>query len=150
MTASPATADPLAAICAYLQSTVGDMLAQGETGPKVFRPQLPTGEDENMPQACIVVRRAGGYKMFNTGTLPVADPTLNIICYGDVPQQSEVIATAVARALKQLSQSVWENTTLYWAKIAGGPVPLPDQQTLWPATWVGAQVMHGELAGQPA
>ena len=143
-------ADPVAALCAYLAHSVGDRLAQGPLGPQVFATQLPPGQDQNMPQPCLLVRRAGGYKMFNLGNLPLADPTLDIVCYGTVPLEGDQIATAVALALKQLTQSVWENTLLYWARIAGGPVPLPDTQTLWPATWLAAQVAHAEIAGQPA
>jgi hypothetical protein len=99
-----------------------------------------------MPQACIVVRPAGGYKLFGTGLMPVADPTLDVICYGTVEQEAYDIARPAVSALRQLTQSVWENTKLYWARIAGGPLPLVDPQTFWPAVWIGIQVMHAEIA----
>ena len=139
-------ADPCAAICAYLAATLSDLLAQGPSGPAVFRPSLPQAQDRLMPQACIVVRPAGGYKLYGVGALPVADPVLDLTCYGAVSQQSYELTLAAARVLRALRMSVWEQTKLFWCRIAGGPIPLPDNQTLWPACWLGVQVMHAEAA----
>lgn len=150
MTPPVQVADPAKAVCSFLATTVGGLLDEHKARPAVFRPRLPEELTDRMPLACLVVRPAGGYRMFGAGTMPVADPNMDITCYAAGPNQSYQIALAVAQSLKQLSQSVWENTTLYWAKIAGGPIPLPDAQTRWPATWVGIQVMAGEIAGQPA
>lgn len=139
-------ADPAAALCAFLQASVGDLLDQGPNGPLVYRPSLPEKVDPKMPQACIVVRPAGGYKLFGTGRLPVADPVLDLMCYGAVEQQAYTIAVASAQALRQLTMSVWENCKLYWAHISAGPVPLPDAQTLWSACFLSTQVMYAEVA----
>jgi hypothetical protein len=143
-------ADPAAALCAYLASTVSTVLdtipsAYGG-GAAIFRPQLPEWVDSENPLGSITVRHAGGYTMFGSGLMQVADPRLDLTCYGSTAQQAAMIALTVAHALKQLTMSVWEGCTLYWAKIAGGPMPLPDQQTLWPAVWISAQVMHSEGA----
>lgn len=141
--------DHAGAVCAYLASTVGSALGtitspSGSTGPAVFRPDLPEWADKSMPLAALVVRPNGGYKMFGTGPLPVVDPVLDIICYGGAHQQSYEVAMQVAQALRALRMSVWEGATLYWARISGGPLPLPDSYTLWPATWISAQVMMSE------
>lgn len=143
--------DPAASLGAYLAATIGGLLAvapagHGMSGPAIFRPSLPEWMDTFMPVACVVVRPAGGYKLFGTGRLPVADPVLDLICYGGSDQQAGQIALAAAQALKQLQQSTWRGATLYWARISGGPVPLPDPATLWPATFLSAQVMHSEAA----
>lgn len=140
-------ADPLAAVAAYLQaSAVGQMLQAMPHGPAVYRSMLPQSVQKKMPFSCIVVRPAGGYTLFGSGLLPVADPRIDFTCFAGTPQESYEIAVATARALKQLQMSVWENTKLYWARIAGGPIPLPDQNTLWPATWLSAQVMYAEIS----
>jgi hypothetical protein len=141
------TADPLRAVAAYLKaSPVAPMLEPGPHGASVYRPTLPETIQDDMPFACIVVRPAGGYTLFGTGLLPVADPRIDFTCYAGTPQESYEIAVATARTLKQLQMSVWENTKLYWARVAGGPIPLPDTDTLWPATWLSAQVMYAEIA----
>ena len=146
------TADPAAAVCAYLASAISTVLATvtapGATtsGPAIFRPDMPQWMDKTMPVAAIVVRPAGGYKMFGTGPLPVTDPVLDMICYGGGQQQSYTVAAAAAQALRALRMSVWEGATVYWARIAAGPVPLPDAATYWPATWLSAQVMVSENA----
>lgn len=149
---APTLADPASAICGYLSSAIGELLdtvppGHSMSGPALFRPSLPQWVDASMDAlACIVVRPAGGYKMFGTGLLPVGDPVLDLVCYAGSQQRAYLIAVATARALKQLQMSTWESTKLYWAKIAGGPIPLPDQQTLWPACWLGTQVMFAEIA----
>jgi hypothetical protein len=141
------TADPLLAIRAYLQaSAVGALLEPREHGPAIYRPTMPPTAQDDMPFGCIVIRPAGGYNMFGIGLLPVADPKIDFTCYAGTPQESYEIAVATARALKQLQMSIWEGTKLYWARVAGGPIPLPDQNTMWPATWLSAQVMHAEIA----
>lgn len=139
-------ADPLAAVCSYLRAQIGGQLDQWAGQPAVFRPSLPEAVDASMPLTCVVVRAAGGYKMFGAGLLPVADPVLDVICYGEKPQGSYQVAVAAAHALKQLTQSVWNGVLLYWAKVSAGPVPLPDTETIWPATWLAAQVMYSEIA----
>jgi hypothetical protein len=145
-------ADPTKAIAAYLQARVGSLLVQTPSGlqgiaagvPAVFRPDMPLTFDQAMPAACIIVRPAGGYTMYGKGQLPVGDPRIDMVCYGAVRLQADQIARACVVALKQLSEQIWEDTLLYWAQISAGPLPLPDQQTLWPASLVSAQVMHGE------
>lgn len=152
---TPTVADPAAGLCAYLSTAIGDLLddvpaGHGMTGPALFRPTLPEWADASMPLASIVIRPAGGYKMFGAGLLPVADPVLDLVCYAGAQQQAYLIAAAAARALKQLTVGIYDGTKLYWAKVAGGPIPLPDQQTLWPACWLGTQVMHAETADSPS
>lgn len=144
-------ADPLAAICAYLASTVGSLMTQmpvtgiaGPVGsPAIFRPDIPRGWDQYMPTACIVVRGAGGYQLFGGGSMPVADPRLDVICWGGSQLEAASIARSVTIALKQLGPSVWENTLLQWARVTG-PLPMVDADTLWPCNFVSAQVMHAE------
>lgn len=113
--------------------------------PAVFRPDLPSNMDESMPLASIVVRPAGGYRQFGASMMPLADPRLDFICFGSNQGQATAIARTVATELKQLAfPQTWEHTILYSATVNAGPVPLPDTQTLWPAAWLSATVMHGE------
>lgn len=135
-------ADPTKALAAYLKATVGDLVSG-----RVYRPELPQPVDKSMAQACLVIRPAGGGKMFGQGQLRVFDPVIDVICYGGSALEAHEVALAVVIALKQLTVGVWENCKLYWARVAGGPLPLLDPQTLWPASLVSTQVMHAQTAG---
>lgn len=150
--------DPLAAMCAFLRANtqVASMLDPIPSGlpgldelagvPAVFRPDLPSNIDRSMPLSCIVVRPAGGYTQFGTQMFYVADPRMDFICFGTHQVQAQAIANTVATELKQLSfPVVYENCQLYSTTVHAGPVPLPDTQTLWPATFLSATVMVGEL-----
>jgi hypothetical protein len=131
-----AAADPSASICAYLLNTMGD-LVEG----RIFRPDLPKSEDQYMPRACLLVRAAGGYKLFGGGYMPVGDPLIHVIAYGVSAQEAASLSRSVYIALKQLTPGVWENTHLRWARIAMGPTPDFDDNVLWPLSVVSAQVM---------
>lgn len=147
--------DPLKAVCAFLRAEVGhllDPIPGGLSGlpagvPAVFRPDLPQAIDPAMPMASIVVRPAGGYRMFGDSMLQVADPRIDIICFGSTQTQSWEVAQNVAYQLQQTGQKPqeWEGCWIYSIVVNAGPVPLPDAQTLWPATWLGATMMHGQL-----
>jgi hypothetical protein len=126
-------------MCAYLRAAVGDLVED-----RVWRPQVPQQKMAIMPTAAIAVRRAGGYKLFGGSQMPVSDPVLDFMCYGSNAAEAELVSSAVATALKQLSMTVWENTMLYWAVISGGPLPMVDTQTLWPGQLLSAQVMHAD------
>ena len=148
-------AEPLAAYCAFLRATIGEHLAQATNPatpsvsyPAVFRPSMPAWFDANMPVAALVCRPAGGSSQFGKTLMPLADPRVDVIAYGTTPQQATELCRLVGVVSKQLTPSVWENTLLAACNIAGGPVPLPDEQTLWPGCWLSVQLVHGELPVQ--
>lgn len=137
--------DPMAGLCAFLKAQLADLLFKTQHGPAVFRPDLPKDFDQNMPVACIVVRPAGGYTRFGKSMLYMGDPRADLTCYGGTQWEATRVAQSAVVALKQLVSQTWENTRLYSANVSGGPTPLPDQQTLWPACWLAVQLVHGEL-----
>lgn len=150
--------DPLAAMCAFLRANAQvasllDPIPSGLPGfeqlagvPSVFRPDLPAIMDPKMPLAAVVVRPAGGYTQFGTEMFYVADPRMDFICFGAHQVQAGQIANAVAMVLQQLSfPVVYEGCRLYAASVHAGPVPLPDTQTIWPAAFLSATVMVGQL-----
>lgn len=148
--------DPLAAMCAWLRANpviapLLDPIPSGLPGlphgvPAAFRPDLPAQVDPAMPLASIIVRPAGGYRMFGDSMILMSDPRMDFICFGSNQSQATGIARAVATELKQLAYpQTWEHTVLYSAIVNAGPVPLPDTQTLWPAAWLSATVNHGDL-----
>ena len=149
-------AEPVLAYVMFLRAQIGDKVAQatdpdGSQYPAIFRPDLPRWYEPQMPGRAIVVAPKGGYTQFGKGQLPLADPRLDVICYGaeDDQQGATHLARMVATVSKQLVSQVWNGVLLVSADVSGGPIPLPDQQTLWPACWLSVQLVHGEYP-QPA
>jgi hypothetical protein len=149
-------ADGAKAYCAFLRAAVGSQLAPasnpkspGVVVPAVFRPAMPQWFDKSMPASAVVVRPRGGYTQFGDSTMYLADPRMDVIAYGTTQQDATSLATLIAVTSKQLVNEVWENTLLMAANISGGPIPLPDTQTLWPACWLSVQLVHGELLQPP-
>jgi hypothetical protein len=133
-------ADPTLAIAAYLKAQT--VIAEATEG-RIFRPDLPEGEDAFMPRGCVLVRPAGGGQLFGRDYLPVIDSRLDIVCYGSTRLEAENISREVALALKQLKNSTWEKVAVRWARISGGPMSAIDPTTNWALSYVGTQVMHG-------
>jgi hypothetical protein len=133
-------ADPTLAIAAYLKAQkVIDEAVEG----RIFRPDLPQGEDIHMPRACVLVRPAGGGQLFGRDYLGVMDSRIDIVCYGSTRLEAENIGREVQLALKNLRRSTWEKVSVRWARIAGGPASAIDPTTLWALCLLTAQVMHG-------
>lgn len=143
-------ADPSAALATYLRSTSLSDIVDG----RIWRPELPDGEDVSMPRGAVVIRRAGGYSLFGASNVPVGDPRLDLFCYGETWLDAENVAGAVVPALRSLRQSTWRWTDangsqaarLYWARISAGPNPFDNPETNWPCALVTAQVAFCELA----
>jgi len=149
-------AEPVLAYVMFLRSHLGDQVAQAEQPdgaiyPAIFRPDMPRWYAPKMPTRAIVVAPKGGYARFGDGQLPLADPRLDVVCYGDEDdmQGATQLARMVATVSKQLVSQVWNGVLLVSAAVSGGPIPLPDQQTLWPSVWLSIQLVHGEYP-QPA
>jgi hypothetical protein len=149
-------AEPVLAYVEFLRAHIGDQVAQatqpdGAIYPAVFRPDLPRWFEPEMPTAAIVIAPKGGYTQFGKGQFPLADPRLEVVCYGDEDDQQGAtqLARLVATVSKQLVSQVWNGVLLVSAAVSGGPMPLPDTQTTWPAAWLSVQLVHGEYP-QPA
>lgn len=130
-------------LASYLQA---DPAVSALTAGHVFRPQLDTAVMTSMPQACVVVRSAGGYRLFGGAQVPLGDPRLDIFCYGSTWLEAESVAEAVLAALRALKPSTYGSTRLYWARIEMGPTPYEDPETNWPALVVSAQLALSEIA----
>jgi hypothetical protein len=137
-----APADPAGALASYFATTLVNDLVGG----RIYRPELNSDDDEQMPQGAIVIRRAGGYQLFGGANIMLGDPRLDVFCYGGTWLEAERIASAVVIALKQLRGGTYDSTRLYWARIESGPQPYENPETFWPAHVVTAQVAFCEIA----
>ena len=146
-------ADPLMAMCAFLREQIGDLVTvtPGDIKgipagvPAIFRPDMPAAFDAVMPTESVVLRPAGGYTRFGTTQILLGDPRVDVLAYGKTQQSATMVCRAVIVACKFLVVQEWENVLLMSAQCSGGPLPLPDTQTLWPTCWCSLQVTHGEL-----
>lgn len=132
-------ADPTLAIAAYLASLTEVTEAAED---RIFRPELPEGEDKSMPRACVLVRPAGGGILFGRTRLPFKDSRIDIVCYGSTRLEAENLAREVSLALTELGTSTWEGVALRWARISAEPASAIDPNTNWPFALVSTQVMH--------
>ena len=137
-------ADPRTAVAAFLKTEVGSLV-----GGRVFRPELPRGEDSNMPRGCIVVFSGGGGHLFGRDRLGVFDSIMDIACYGSTRLEAENIADAAMYAMREMGHEEWPKSEaegapslLHWIRIAGGVKSTIDPQTLWPFAMITVQVMH--------
>jgi hypothetical protein len=132
-------ADVTLAIAAYLAEVVEVVeLSEG----RIFRPELPEREDEHMPQACVLIRPAGGGQLFGRTRLPFKDSRLDIVCYGSTRLEAENLARQVSDALTELESSTHEGVIVRWARISTEPASAIDPNTNWPFALVTTQVMH--------
>ena len=148
--------DPLAGLCAYMRAqpalaSLLDPIPQNTGGlpagvPAIFRPDIPQAMDGSMPMACIMIRPYGGYTTLGDQRFYMKDPLIDLIAFASQQNQATAICRAAGTVLAQLaSPQVWENCLLYSCQLKAGPVPLPDEQTLWPACWLSVTLVHGEL-----
>jgi hypothetical protein len=138
-----AAADPTAGIAGYLKAHEP---INAMCGGRVYRPELPESGNAAMPQACIVVRPAGGGSLFTKDFLPVTDPRLDIVVYGSTRLEAENLAREVALALKMLSRSTWGGVLLFWARVTAQPASMIQPDTNWPFALISTQVMHGSVS----
>lgn len=130
------------ALAGYLASVAG---VNSAVSGRIYRPQLDTDAVPSMPEACLVIRHAGGYQMFGGAQVPIGDPRLDIFCYGSTWLEAEQVSDQVVAALRALAHFTFQGTRLYWARIGAGPMPYEDSETNWPALMVSAQVAVCEV-----
>lgn len=141
-------ADPAKAMAAFLTASLGGRTSGNiREGLRIFQPRLPKSEEDLMPWRCAVITRAGGGLLFAQTFLPITDSILEVTCYGSSRAQANVLADEVALACQELRLSVWEGTTLKWARIAAAPQAGIDDHSNWPESVLHIQVCHSRERG---
>lgn len=134
--------DSLGAIVNFLKADAG---VASLVGTRVFGGELPRAETDSMPRAAIVVRPAGGLGTFGQAFQEYGDRRVDVRCYGTTPSAADAVYRHVHPALKQLSRVKQGSVLLHWARPAGGPLTLRDQDTDWPFTFCAWQVLAAEV-----
>lgn len=140
MSAAPS---PISALVAYLKS---DLTITEEVGDRVFGGEIPEDMVSDMPEATIVVKRAGGLDVIGNGWQEYGDIRVDVLCYGVDPFLAEAVNLAVQPVMKQMRRTVEGDCVLHWARRSGGAIPLRDPKTDWPIVVSSWQVLVGELA----
>jgi hypothetical protein len=134
--------DPVTALRDYLLQAPD---VQVLTGGRVFGGELPRDEVEEMPRKCILIEPSGSLGAFGRGYQEYGDQRFDVVCYAETPFEAHKLWRVVHPLLKQLTRAVRADCLLHWAAPAGGPMPLRDPDTDWPATWSAWQVLLSEL-----
>ncbi|MBS3927092.1 MAG: hypothetical protein KGZ65_00105 [Sphingomonadales bacterium] len=133
-------------ILALVEHLKADTTVAEEVGERVFGSELPEDECDSMPEASIVVKRAGGLDVIGQGFQEYGDIRVDVLCYAATPFLAEDLHLAVHPAMKQLRRTVYGDCVLHWARSSGGAIPLRDPDTDWPFTFSSWQVLVGELS----
>ncbi len=134
---------PIAALVEHLKA---DTTVADDVGTRVFGSEIPEDERSSMPEATVVVKRAGGLDVIGQGFQEYGDIRVDVLCYAATPFLADELALAVQPALKQLRRTVYEDCVLHWARASGGALPLRDPDTDWPIVVSSWQVLVGELS----
>lgn len=135
--------DNVAAVVQLLIDAVGvNELCEG----RVQGGELPESLTTSMPQYVVVVRPSGGVQAFGTAYQEYGDSRLDVLCYGATPQQAHKLYRRVHPVLKHLRRQAVNGCLLHWARTAGGPFQLREQDTSWPFTFSSWQVLAAEVA----
>ena len=136
----PVVPDPLHAIASWLRS-------KDLAGGRVFEKHLPRAAEGGMPQATVVIRRAG-LPQQTQGWSNERYVRFDFVCYGKPDMPGEVVsseATLIEGQLFGLFRDlerpvVSEGCTLYSVIQSGGPTDQVDGDTQWPFTLVSYDV----------
>lgn len=133
--------DPTAALIRFLKTDADTI----DMTTHIFGGELPDSEVSLMPNACVVLRMTGGGLMpISSSYVMVNDIRIDAYAYGSTPLQAFRLYRCIAGALKQMKSNTQGRTRLYWAKAAGGPLSLREQDTEWPVTLSTWQVFWSE------
>lgn len=139
-------ADVIAGLIGYLAADPG-VLAKVAAADRIFGAELPRTFNAQMPaQAALVLRPAGGYGRFGSGTLPLGDPRIATDCYGPDEYASWLLYLAVLDAMRALQRRRVAGVLLHSASVGAGGVTGRDPQTNWPLTIATYTVIASELA----
>ena len=134
--------NPITALVAFLKA---DTDVANEVSTLVFGAELPQDQNSAMPQKCIVVAGSGGPDN-GRSRIRLNKIRIDIKGYGSTLENSWDVFNAAHQALKQMTRTQQGTVLLYDADVAGGPVPLRDNDLDWPMVFGSFNVSIAEIA----
>lgn len=133
-------------IVALMEHLKSDTAVAEIVGERVFGGEIPEDEVADMPEATVLIKRAGGLDVIGQGYQDYGDIRVDVLCYEATPFLAEALYLAVFPAMKHLRRTTYGDCVLHWARHAGGAIPLRDPDTDWPILFSSWQVLAGELS----
>ena len=113
------------------------------SSPAVYGVSLPPEAASAMPTAAVVISPAGSIpNPLEASDVEVANPRIDIRCYGESDLAALVLWWEVWHALRAVSHATvvaadTSQLTVLWAQGPGGPLPFRDPNHEWP-WWLGS------------
>lgn len=136
-----AAADPTSALRTLLLAN-GTVVAL--VGARVRALELHADDAKTMPQACIVLKPAGGpggeaYQDYGRSRI-------DVICYGATLDESLDVYLAVYPALKSIQRAKVAGVLLHSAEVSSKSSTARDPVKEWPVTYSSWLVLAAEIA----
>lgn len=119
--------DIIAAVLTFLKADAGVSLL---VGSRVYAGEMPRDEMDDMPKKIAIIRYAGG--MEHNRFLPIADPRIDVLSYGETYYEAGQVDRAIYDALKALNRRTVDDVLLHGVALSGGPYMLRDGSEGWP------------------
>jgi hypothetical protein len=134
--------DPIAAVSSVL---LADADVAALAGVRVYGGAVPDTAKTAMPQACVVVKPAGGAGA-GEGYMQWGRSRVDTYCYGASLHEAWNVYLAVYGALKQLQRQVADGVLLHSAAVLSKGALGVDPETQWPVTLASFSVTASEVA----
>jgi len=136
------TPDHLAALITYLQAQPA---IEALVGARVYGLELPPAELAAMPRQTLMLRWSGGiggsYRLLSVWRL-------DVWAYGATPYEAGALHRVAHSVLKHLSREVSGGVLLHSLEEGGGPLPIREPETYWPAVVQAWQLFAGDIPAE--
>lgn len=122
---------------ADLRYLITDKDADGNDRVNVYCQELPPEMASAKARACVLVQDEQGPPGMG-GYAEISEPSYNVYCMGETPEQAKHVYLRVRQALKQARRQVVDGCLLHSFEIVGSPRAGRDPGTQWPfilSTW---------------
>ena len=104
------------------------------TSGRVYAPELPEKQAQEMSRPCIVLRNTGGGSLGPgaRSRAPWTNTRLDVQSFGKTPSEASEIHWAVHEVLIALERTVVDDTVVNDVVVTGGPINSRDADTDWP------------------
>lgn len=101
---------------------------------RVYGIEIPQHEIERQtPRKFLLIVESGGIE--HNRFLPVAEPRFDLWSFGETYHEAGKLDRAVYDVLRIMDRKTISGTLLHGAALSGGPFPVRDSDTGWPAKW---------------
>lgn len=130
--------DPLGALRTILglDANITALVTTAPAAARIFVGELPEVEAQAQPRSAVLVQPAGGLP--EPGTAQLAQPRIDVRCYGRTPNEAWRLSLQVHESLKAIQRRIATATSsgdkalIHSATPSGGPTLLRDNDGQWP------------------